>query len=175
MSQSNKVCVICHTLGHSKFYCPTKPRKPLQRVAIKKTVSKSTKHKPVNRSKLVKDLDAAFSIYIRMTKSVNGLGTCVTCGTIKPWREMQNGHFYTRGRYPTRWDIDNCHIQDAACNVFLKGNYINYTKYMIDTYGREFIDELELKSRQIVKYKNFQLQEMLNFYRGEVKKLQQNT
>lgn len=171
MIKSNP-CKLCSSTFHTASFCPVKPRKPLQRTAIKKTVSKSTKPKPINRSKLVKELDSIFSVYIRMSKSNNGIGTCVTCGSKKPWREMQNGHFYSRGRYPTRWDVDNCHIQDAACNVFLKGNYINYTKYMIDTYGREFVDQLEVKSRTLLKIKNKELQEMISFYRGEVKKLQ---
>jgi hypothetical protein len=108
-----------------------------------------------------------------MSKSVNGIGTCVTCGNSKPWKEQQNGHFFSRGRYPTRWDIDNCHIQDAACNVFLKGNYINYTRWMIDTYGREFVDQLEVKSRQVLKIKTKEIIELIDFYRGEVKKLEQ--
>lgn len=125
--------------------------------------------KKQTRSQLVKKLDKVFSEYIRISKSVDGIGTCVTCGTSKPWKEMQNGHFYSRGRYGTRWHEDNCHIQDAACNVFLKGNYINYTKYMIDKYGREYVDELERLSKSSQKITTPQIEEMIELYTGLVK------
>jgi len=169
MAQDNKTCPHCKTVGHSGFYCksPLKPRKPLKRAAIKKTVAKApVKKKAKKRSYYVKKLDSVFSQYIRQSKSVDGIGTCVTCGTPKPWKEMQNGHFYSRGRYGTRWDETNCHIQDAACNVFLKGNYINYTRYMIDKYGREYVDELEIKSKLSTKITTVELQEMINHYQN---------
>ncbi|MFK5282642.1 recombination protein NinG, partial [Lacticaseibacillus paracasei] len=79
---------------------------------------------------------------------------------------MQNGHFYSRGRYPTRWHDDNCHPQCVGCNIFLKGNYINYTKYMIDTYGREYVDELEVLSKSTIKISTAELQEMIDKYQS---------
>src|SRR6185312_3014591 len=102
------------------------------------------------RKRLVSDLDSVFSKYIRLKDAIlidgDLYSKCITCGVEKPWKQMQNGHYYTRGRYPTRWDEDNCHVQCMSCNVYRKGNYIKYTLYMIDTYGRDFVDELGVKS-----------------------------
>lgn len=169
-SQAKSGCKNCGRLGHTQSMCPTKPRKPLPRVSVKKKVKVPTKKKPKakTRSYYVKELDRVFSIYIRQSKSVNGMATCVTCGTVKPWREMQNGHFFTRGRYGTRWNEDNCFPQDAACNVFLKGNYIKYTTFMIDQYGREFLDELERSSLAKVKIPTSVIKEKIEEYSKKV-------
>jgi hypothetical protein len=126
--------------------------------------------KKITRGAVVKKLDAAFSQYIRIKDARMGDATCVTCGVTKPWKELQNGHFYTRGRYPTRWDETNCHVQCMRCNVMLKGNYIPYTKYMIDRYGREYVDELERISLSTVKYPTPTLMEMLEHYKQEVQR-----
>lgn len=69
----------------------------------------------------------------------------------------------------------NCHIQDSACNIFLKGNYIHYTLFMIDKYGRDAVDKLEKKSKQTVKISTNQLKEMIDFYRGKLENLKKNT
>lgn len=122
----------------------------------------------MDRKKLIKELDKVYSIYIRQTKSQDGIGTCVTCGKQDEWKYMQNGHFYTRGRFPTRWDDDNCHIQCTRCNIFLKGNYIEYTKYMIDSYSREFIDELKRKSLSSAKIPTPEIAELMEKYKAEI-------
>lgn len=163
VSQAKGGCKECGSMTHTAMY--HKPRKPIKRTAIKAT-KKKPKIKRVSRSQLVKKLDSIFSQYIRQKESVGGMGRCVTCGDTKPWQQQQNGHFYTRGRYPTRWDESNCHIQCVACNVFKKGNYIAYTMYMIDRYGREYVDNLEIKSKSTVKITSVELQEMIEKYKS---------
>jgi hypothetical protein len=129
--------------------------------------------KKQSRSKVVKKLDDIFSKYIRLKSAVlvgdELLSMCVTCKDVKPWKQQQCGHFISRGKYPTRWDEDNCKTQCVKCNVFLKGNYIPYTKYMIDEYGREFVDDLEVKSRGLAKFPTVQLEEMIEDYKEKVK------
>lgn len=119
-----------------------------------------------DRAQLVRKLDSIFSQYIRLKASKDGYVSCVTCGVTLPVKEIQNGHFYSRGRIPTRWDEDNCHPQCVRDNIFLKGDYINYTKYMIDRYGREFVDQLEVKSKQTGKYITItEIREMIEKYK----------
>lgn len=145
-----------------------KPKKAIKRTAIKsKPVKKKIKR--VSRGQLVKKLDIVYSQYVRLTNSVDGETNCVTCGDRKPWTQHQNGHFYTRGRYATRWDDMNCNPQCVACNVFLKGNYINYTMYMIDRYGREAVDNLERKSKSTIKLNTVELQEKIDYYKNITK------
>lgn len=164
--QTNKVCSICGALGHSKFYCKSKPIKSIAKVRKKpRLVKPRTKTK--SRSQLVKELDSVFSKYIRQRDEGNG---CITCGDVKPWKEMQNCHFYTRGRIPTRWDEVNCHSGCYRCNVILKGNYINYTRYMIDRFGRDAVDELETKSMSNIKITTEEIRDMIETYKKKVTK-----
>lgn len=141
----------------------------------KKPTNKRTK-RVESRSQLVKKLDSIFSQYIRLKDAEWRDGElqamCVTSGEWKPWKQQQNGHFYSRGRYPTRWDEMNCHVQSYRSNVLFKGDYINYTRYMIDRYGREAVDELERKSLSGTKIPTPVLREMIEEYKIKVKELQ---
>lgn len=136
------------------------------------SLGKAKKPKKLSRGQIVKKLDSAYSQYIRVKDAVGGDATCVTCGVTKHWKELQNGHFYTRGRYATRWDDDNCHVQCMRCNVMLKGNYIAYTKYMINRYGMDFVDELEIKSLTTYKISTVELVEKIELYKQKVTELQ---
>ncbi len=168
MAIKSKPCKECGSIYHTAMY--HKPKKAIKRTAIKaKPVKKKVKR--VSRGQLVKKLDTVYSQYIRLSNSVDGDTTCVTCGDHKPWTQHQNGHFYTRGRYATRWDDMNCKPQCVACNVFLKGNYINYTMYMIDRYGREAVDQLEVKSKSTIKLTTYDLQQMIDEYKLKTKEL----
>ena len=124
-----------------------------------------------DRKRLVRELDAIFSRYIRLKDSFMGEAVCVTCGKKADWAAMQNGHFYSRGRFSTRWDEDNCHVQCMRCNVILHGNYIAYTKFMIDRYGREFVDELERKSLTTQRLTRPEMEELIQYYKARVKQL----
>lgn len=134
----------------------------------KKNIKPVDKNKPKSRSKLVKELDAIFSKYIRLRDDGGG---CVTCGVVKPWKEMQACHFYSRGRYPTRWHESNVFSGCYRCNVILKGSYINYTRYMIDRFGRQFVDDLEFLSLNGEKISTPKLREMIEEYTLKVEEL----
>jgi len=75
----------------------------------------------------------------------NGLVQCVTCSKWAHWKDMQGGHFISRGS--KRWKLveENVHTQCPGCNGFGM-KYGNaeavYTAYMIDMYGRDFVDEM---------------------------------
>lgn len=167
VSQAKSGCRECGSVFHTRMY--HKPMKPLKRTAIKIKPIAPKKKRAESRSQVVKKLDTVFSQYIRLKDAVDGQASCVTCGTTKEWKGLQNGHFYTRGRYPTRWDELNCHVQCVACNVFLNGNYIMYTKYMFDRYGRDAVDLLELKSLTPVKIPTFILKEYIEHYKNKIK------
>lgn len=178
-----KTCKTCDKRSYNEYCMQHKPRtpikarsKPLQATKAKKPVSKPSKAKtkPIKRSKVVKDLDNIFSQYIRLKASDQyGYCICVTSGQKMFWKEAQCGHFVSRGKYPTRWDETNCHPQSVYSNIFLKGDYINYTIYMIDRYGREYVDELIDRSKQSVKIPTSELIEKISYYKTEVERLKQ--
>jgi len=131
-----------------------------------KTIPKSKK-KP-SRSKLVKKLDAVFSQYIRLKDSAGGYATCFTCGKKDHWKKLQNGHFQSRKHYATRWDEQNCQVQCAGCNVFRYGEQFLFAKYLDERFYAGLSDELYFKSKQIVKFSNIEIEEMILKYKNLV-------
>lgn len=108
----------------------------------RKPTLKSIKHKA----------DRVFSEYIRRLHSDStGRCLCVTCGTIKPIKEMQNGHYFPRNRLGTRFHEDNCFPQCPACNVFKRGNYTAYAAFMYNKFGKQKMEHLEHLSRKPLK------------------------
>ena len=68
---------------------------------------------------------------------------CVSCGKVDHWTKLQGGHYVPRQHAGTRLLEENIHPQCERCNGYLRGNTTSYTVFMIDTYGPEFIRELE--------------------------------
>jgi hypothetical protein len=123
--------------------------------------------KPV-RSKLVRKLDVIFSQYIR-NKYANkkGMVKCFTCDREYPVKNIQNGHFMSRKHYSTRWHEDNCRPQCYSCNVMQGGQQYIFAMKL----GKELSDEMYQLSREIVKFSNYELEEMIEYYQKELKKL----
>ena len=80
------------------------------------------------------------------------MATCVTCGKVDHWKNLQCGHYVPRGHLATRFREDNCHVQCVGCNVFKKGNMDSYALYMLNRYGKEKLEELDRLKNQITKY-----------------------
>ena len=161
-------CKECGSIYHTKMY--HKPRKPIASSTVRKkrTVAKPAKKKAPSRSKVVKDLDDIFSKFIRLRDDGKG---CVTCGVVKPWKEMQACHYYTRGRLPTRWHEDNVFSGCYRCNVLLKGNYTEYAIFMVNRFGIEYVEELKALSLSNVKIPTHELRELTEVYKKKVAEL----
>ena len=128
-----------------------------------------TSKKPT-RSKLVKKLDVVFSQYVRLSNADSrGFCTCVTCGKQGHWKTggIQAGHFISRKHYSTRWDERNVKPQCVACNVYRSGEQYKYSLYL----GNNLSEELYSKSKNIVKFTNVELEELISTYSTKVKKL----
>jgi len=121
--------------------------------------------KKLTRSKLIKKLDTIFSIYIRRKNAVNDIATCITCGKKDHWKKLQNGHFQSRKHYATRWDEQNCQVQCAGCNVFKYGEQFIFGKNLDEKYYAGLSDELYIKSKQVVKFTNNEIEDMILKYK----------
>ena len=121
--------------------------------------------KKLTRSKLVKKLDTIFSQYIRQKNSLNEIANCFTCGKKDHWKKLQNGHFQSRKHYATRWDEQNCQVQCAGCNVFRYGEQFLFAKYLDERFYAGLSDELYFKSKQIVKFTNSEIEDMILKYK----------
>lgn len=118
--------------------------------------------KKPTKTALVKKLDKVFSEYIRRR---NGeMATCVTCGKIAHWKEMQAGHFMSRRHRATRWHEDNVQTQCVKCNMFGQGEQFKFGKWL----GDEKANELILLSSQVVKLSDYEMQELIELYKEKL-------
>jgi hypothetical protein len=119
----------------------------------------------ISRAGLVKKLDRAFSRFIRkQAADIHGFVECVTCGSRIRWEEAHAGHFISRRFMALRWDPRNVHPQDAACNTFRAGAIDEYSRFILDKYGRETFDELLSLKRETKKWSKPELLDLLEQY-----------
>ena len=121
---------------------------------------------------LKRKMDKVFSEYVRRRLAgPNGMVACVSCGRVKRWQEQQAGHFVTRVRLATRWDVENTHPQCSACNVLLRGNAVGYARWLENHYGPSIFATLDERSRQPRKYSRGDLQAMISEFQEKLKGL----
>ena len=112
------------------------------------------------------------SEYIRRRAAdFRGNAKCVSCGVQKPWKELQCGHYVSRSHLSLRWDLRNCWPQCPACNIFKNGNYPNFTKYLLDNYGEEWLKELIRQGQKIKKWTAQDLGNEIEFAQDLISKL----
>ena len=116
------------------------------------------------KSKLIKELDVLFSQFIRLSNSIDGFCTCVTCGRVYEWKKIQAGHFMSRQHYSVRWDERNVKPQCYGCNVMQQGRQFEFSKYL----GEELSNELYLLSKQTRKFTEIELEEMIQEYKSRL-------
>ena len=116
-------------------------------------------------------LDRVFSKFIRLRDSQNGYVKCISCGKIQPAEEADCGHFINRKHMGTRFDEQNCNAQCRACNRFDEGNAAGYAKGLIEKYGAGVIDSLLLKKQLGRKWSQFEIDELVKYYKTKIKEL----
>ena len=118
-------------------------------------------------SKLKKELDKWFSLYIRLREATNeGLVQCFTCGNVNSYKVgMQNGHFMSRQFMATRYDEQNCQVQCVGCNMFKFGEQFKFSLALDYKYGKGTAEELLHKSRQINKMSSKDFEEKISYYK----------
>ena len=138
-------------------------------------VSKTRKESRPSLSSLQSKADRLQSEYIRRKASdANGMVACVSCGAVKHWKEMDAGHFVPKSRGAAiRYVEENLHSECPGCNRFNEGHLINYTRYMIDMYGIEKIDELQAEAKKVLSasQKRALIEEAIEYYSQKLKEL----
>ena len=124
-------------------------------------------------SKLKKELDKWFSLYIRLREATDeGLVQCFTCGKVSHYKSgMQNGHFQSRKHLATRWDEENCQAQCVGCNMFKAGEQYKFSIALDSKYGEGKAEELELLARTIMKVCRIDYEDKISYYGTLVEKL----
>ena len=124
-------------------------------------------------SKLKKELDKWFSLFIRLREATNeGMVQCFTCGKVSHYKSgMQNGHFQSRRHLATRFDETNCQVQCVGCNMFKAGEQFKFHINLNAKYGEDTSINLQHKAMQSVKITRAEYQDLSAYYKSAVENL----
>jgi hypothetical protein len=128
-------------------------------------------------SKLKKDLDKWFSLYIRLRDATDeGMVQCFTCGKVAHYKKggMQCGHFQSRTHLATRWDEENCQVQCVGCNMFKQGEQYKFALALDSKYGEGTAEELELVARKNIKINRWDYEDEISYYKNLVNNLKKD-
>ena len=123
-------------------------------------------------SKLKKELDKWFSLYIRRREATpEGMIQCFTSGRVYHYKQMHAGHFMSRRHLATRWCEINVQPQSAADNLFGQGEQYKFGLNLDSKYGEGTAEELQYKARQTVKLSRVDYEEEISYYKNAVNNL----
>ena len=127
-----------------------------------------------NEKKAMKLADTYFSRYIRLVHSVDGQCTCYTCGTIKPIKEVDNGHYIKRVHKSTRYHENNCRPQCKTCNgdTLHNGKQTEFRINLVNEIGLTQVKAIENLSKESINANYFFYKEIADKYRIKVNELQ---
>lgn len=102
--------------------------------------------------KLKNKADKTFSEFVRKRDAYDdGIAICCTCGKMDHWKNMDCGHYLSRRYLSIRYEEKNTGVQCKSCNVFNQGEQVKFREYLVNRYGEEEIQKIEIQSRNIVK------------------------
>jgi 5-methylcytosine-specific restriction endonuclease McrA len=110
-----------------------------------------------DRKRLVKKLDKVFGDWIKKRDGHK----CVQCGTTS---SITCGHLFSRANYSTRWDEENCYAQCMSENLRHEYEFEPFRRVVEARLGKEKYDALWLRHSTVKKFKNWELEELINKY-----------
>jgi hypothetical protein len=128
--------------------------------------------------KRVDDLAVAMQKLVRLKEAVqnDGYCKCVSCGIVKHWKECDGGHYISRNHQSTKVLEENIHPQCKGCNLKSgKGDTlvnIDYRNWMIEFYGEEFVEELEILARKPADHFGPEIEDQIKEVRAKCKELE---
>ena len=131
----------------------------------KSTFSKTPKS---DRSKKIAKLDTLFSKFIRQ-RDCAPVGTCISCGKPITFSTCDCGHYVNRKHMATRYDEQNCNAQCRSCNRFDEGNIMGYRKGLIQKYGINVVEALEIKKYNSCPMNAFEIGVLIEHYTNKLK------
>lgn len=179
-----KTCKQCSTekrlparaIGWNCLRKTNKQKKELKEKArlLRKVKSKEKK---ANSPAVLKDtLDTLASLYVRRRASDwQGNATCITCGKVAHYKTLQAGHYVSRSNYSVRYDLRNIHVQCFKCNMKFGGckggNLVQYTKYLLNTYGEKWLKELIADGEKIKQWTPEELKTLIVDFKNKLASL----
>ncbi len=125
-------------------------------------------------SSYVNKLDRIFSEYIRLRDSAPfgyKAFRCISCGQVKPYDQMDCGHFISRKHMATRFDEENCNGECRSCNRFSADHMIYYQRNLEKKIGADRLDLLIARGKGTKKWTVWELEILAKHYEEEVARM----
>lgn len=118
---------------------------------------------------LKKELDQVFSRWVRVSNAdKDGMVACYTCGVVKHYKQMHNGHFISRQYLAVRFDPRNTRPQCPGCNLYGNGKPVEFARKLeLEMPGVTM--ELYREAQKIVK--NYPYLEQIALYQSKLDEL----
>ncbi len=123
-----------------------------------------------------------FSKYIRLRDALSTTKTkdtllCCSCG--KPYPAfgvgcVQAGHFIPGRSHALLFRERGVHGQCWNCNYNLKGNWVEYERFMLSKYGQQKTNEEKAAKYFNTKYTATELENIRNYYKHQYERLKEN-
>ena len=113
-----------------------------------------------------------FSLWVRLKDSRHGLNQCYTCGLVGHVKDMHAGHALGGRHNAVLFDLFLVRPQCRQCNMYNNGQYNRFRLRLIDEFDQEWYDEklrLCSKTGRIMKYTTADLDEMIEWFREDIK------
>ena len=132
-----------------------------QRAFNRLTTKKDKKQVVQSLGAIQKNVQSKFNAWIReRDKDL----PCISCGQHKD--NYHAGHFIAQGFSGfLKYNEDNCHKQCVGCNVFKRGNLLEYRDNLIKKIGQEKVDWLWNHRHDSHKYTREELSELIDRYK----------
>lgn len=116
--------------------------------------------------------DKYFSLYIRLRDSDdNGFVRCCTCGIVRHWKQVDNGHFIKRQHNASRFSEVNCNAQCKGCNCFEQGANEKYAEFIKEKHGIDKYNLLLASKNKHHKFTQFEIDQIAEIYKQKALQL----
>jgi 5-methylcytosine-specific restriction endonuclease McrA len=129
-------------------------------IGIPKKVKRPTK------KKLVDKLDSIVRSICRIRDT-----RCCSCGKVID-SSSQVSHYVGRRHHCLRWDLKNCHMSCAGCNIIHNYNPAPYTIFLTNKYGNEILEEFQQRMRSHTRFSTSDLDTLLKNLEHELSLIQ---
>lgn len=148
--------------------------KPKAKPVVKK---KRVKLKTLPR--LIEDCAETLQRLVRVKAAVaannGGYIKCVTCGKVDHFNNLQGGHFIERGKTSVKIIEEQVNPQCNQCNAWnmKKTSYVmEYRRFLVDTYGEKWVQDLIAQSKQVKKYTRAEVETLHTDYKTRLAELE---
>lgn len=135
---------------------PLKAKTPLRAKSVLRPSKTPKKQPKPTITKLRKEADKYFSIYVRLRDS----NECITCGSTTG--QMQAGHFQSRRYNATRYEEENVNCQCYRCNVLFYGEQYKYALAVDLKYGDGTAEKLMAMAKESHPFKIEELEQIIH-------------